>query len=132
MPVGTIHEHVLACGNITFHLHAIPLRNAYIVLITDHETGTPGLGSLAIGTPTALKEIPVVASALPSSDFKHGILSRSITEVMSRKLGKPVFTFMDVTFEANDAQIGKCLRVGINEFCGKIMDGLGRGPNQGK
>lgn len=91
MPLGEIHEHQASIGPITFFYHAIKLRNAYIVLITDDPSGAPGLGNMAITMPTRLTDAPMVSSALPLTNFKYEVIAKTTSELLGKKLKSPVF-----------------------------------------
>ncbi|MEX2682966.1 MAG: proteasome assembly chaperone 4 family protein [Candidatus Sigynarchaeota archaeon] len=121
MPLGEIYEHQASIGPITFFYHAIRLRNAYVVLVTDDASGAPGLGNMAIAAPTRLAEAPVVSSALPLTNFKYEVIAKTTSELLSKKLKSPVFLFLDVHFESTDARIVKALKVGSDELCVAIL-----------
>jgi hypothetical protein len=126
MPLGEIHEHQASIGPITFFYHAIKLRNAHVVLITDDAGGVPGLGNMAITVPTRLTDAPMVSSALPMTNFKYEIIAKATSELLGKKLKSPVFLFLDVHFESTDARIMKALKVGVDEFCNAILAKLER------
>nr|MDO8087050.1 proteasome assembly chaperone 4 family protein [Candidatus Sigynarchaeum springense] len=121
MPLGEIHEHQASIGPITFFYHAIRLRNAYVVLVTDDASGVPGLGNMAITAPTRLAEVPVVSSALPLTNFKYEVIAKTTSELLGKKLKSPVFLFLDVHFDGTDARIVKALKVGCDELCNAVM-----------
>ena len=121
MPLGEIHEHQASIGPITFFYHAIKLRNAYVVLITDDPSGSPGLGNMAITMPTRLTDAPMVSSALPLANFKYEVIAKATSELLGKKLKSPVFLFLDIHFESTDARIVKALKVGGDELCNAIL-----------
>ena len=116
MPLGEIFEHRAPCEAITFFFHAIKLRNAHVVFITDHDSGIPALGNMAISAPTRLGDMPIASSALPLTNFKYEILAKSISEILGRKLHSAIFLFLDVHFESTDAKITKALKVSADDF----------------
>nr|MDO8111452.1 proteasome assembly chaperone 4 family protein [Candidatus Sigynarchaeota archaeon] len=120
MLLGEIYEHRASGGAASFFYHAIKLRNAYVVFITDHESGVPALGNMAITVPTRLADAPVVSSALPLTNFKYEIIAKSTSEMLGKKLQSAVFLFLDVHFESTDARFVKDLKVGVDEFCKAI------------
>lgn len=126
MPLGDIHEHQASIGAITFFYHAIKLRNAYVVLVTDDASGVPGLGNMAITAPTRLTDVPVISSALPLTNFKYEIIAKTTAELLGKKLKSPVFLFLDVHFESTDARIVKVLKVGVDELCNAIVARQGK------
>ncbi|MBN2150622.1 MAG: hypothetical protein JW839_04150 [Candidatus Lokiarchaeota archaeon] len=121
MPLGEIHEHQASIGPITFSFHALRLRNAHVVLVTDDPSGVPALGNMAITMPTRLAEAPVVSSALPLTNFKYEVIAKTTSELLGKKLKTPVFLFLDVHFESTDARIVKALKVGADELCNAML-----------
>ncbi len=121
MPLGETYEHKASIGPTTFIYHAIRLRNAFVVLVTDDASGVPGLGNMAITAPTRLADAPVVSSALPLTNFKYEVIAKATSEMLGKKLKSPVFLFLDVHFESTDARIVKALKVGVDEFCNAIL-----------
>jgi hypothetical protein len=117
MPLGDIIEHRATAGALPFFYHAIKLRNAYVVFITDHESGVPGLGNMAITAPTRLTDTPMISSALPLTNFKYEIIAKATSELLGKKLQSAIFLFLDVHFESTDTRFVKDLNIGAVEFC---------------
>ena len=120
MPLGPTFDHRAVVDERSFFLVATKARNAYLVFITDHESGVPALGTPAVSTPTRLPDVPVLASALPFSNYKYEILAKSIAEILGKKLNTPVFLFLDVHVEMTDIKSTKALKVAASEFCDEI------------
>lgn len=121
MPLGPTFEHQAAVNDHAFLLLATRARNAWLVFITDHESGVPALGTAAVSTPTRLPGVPIVASALPFSNAKQEILAKAIAETCGKKLATPVLLFLDVNVEVTDVAATRTLKVAAGDLCDKML-----------
>lgn len=102
--------------------YAIKLRNAYIVLVTDHETGKPAFGNVAVSAPARISGKPIVSSSFPFIGAKYEVLAKSMAEIIGKKLQSPVILHMDVRLEPTDVGAVKTMKVALNDFCKKIVE----------
>ncbi|MHA1370031.1 MAG: proteasome assembly chaperone 4 family protein [Promethearchaeota archaeon] len=117
MTLDTIIKYNEMVQGFNIWFYAIKLRNSFLVLITDNPDGDPAIGNIAIGSKTRIFKNKIISSSLPFGNFKHEILAKSLSEILSRKTGKPIFLMLDVRFESSSLEVIKGLKMALLNFC---------------
>lgn len=116
MPLDGMLIHEESGDGYTFWFYQVELRNILLIMVSDNPDGTPGLGNIALCAIARIPHARYTSGTIPMGNAKYDVLSRSVAEILSRKLESPVVLFLDVHFEPTDSKIVRKLKIAVNKF----------------